>query len=186
MIEKYWSSGGSQVIPDELRTIPTAQFDEQRFMFHRLIERFQIATFIELGTFKGGLAYEMILTHPEMKVHSFDHDVAQLHPLVRGIPEIYIRDVFHKDTVAFVSSIINASDGPVLLFCDNGNKVKEFYLYYPLLRVGDFIQVHDYPVEATPELVKDVSEHYLDLEPIDLNYYLANYTVCWKKVALGA
>jgi len=168
-----------------LNGIPTAQLEEQINMFHRLIDKYQVKTFIELGTFIGGLAYEMILKYPEMTVYSFDVDGSHLHQKVIGLPQIHIRDVFQEDTVNFISNIINSSNGTVLLFCDNGNKVKEFYLYYPLLRCGDLIQVHDYPAEATPELVQDVSENYFDLEPIDLDYYLENGTVCWRKISLN-
>ena len=171
---------------EHLNGIPTAQIvPEQIDMFHALIEKYQVKTFIELGTFVGGLTYEMILKHPEMNIHTFEIDGSCLHPTVRyyiGKPHvgIYAMDVFDPKTVKLISDIINKSDGTVLLFCDNGNKVKEFWLYYPLLRPGDLIQVHDYPVEATPEMVEEANKR-LDLEPIDQEYYLENFTVCWRK-----
>lgn len=168
-----------------LNDVPTAQFPEQINMFHRLIKKYRVKTFIELGTFKGGLTYEILLKHPKMDIHSFEIDGGCIHQTVKSINKpnlkLYVMDVFKPDAVKIITDVFNNADGTVLLFCDNGNKIKEFWMYYPLLRPGDLIQVHDYPVEATQEFVDDVNRRCLDLEPIDQDYYLENFTVCWRK-----
>jgi hypothetical protein len=35
-----------------------------------------------------------------------------------------------------------------LLYCDNGSKIKEIYMYGKYLNIGDMIAVHDYPREV--------------------------------------
>lgn len=163
------------------KDIPTAQNQDQVDMYHYLIDTYQVTTFIELGTFMGGLTYEMMLKHPEMDIYSFEYDGSTIHPTVKSHPHVYALDVFDRVTVSIVSGAINNSTGTVLLFCDDGDKIKEFWLYYPLLRVGDFILVHDYPGEATPEFVEQVNKECLDLDPMDQDEYIRRGFVCWRK-----
>ena len=42
---------------------------------------------------------------------------------------------------------------PLILFCDNGNKKREFREFVPFLKSGDFVVVHDWGSEF---LQKDV------------------------------
>lgn len=165
------------------KEIPTAQNQNQVDIYHDLVEDYQVKTFIELGTFKGGLMLEMILNHPTLDIHSFEHDGSELHSLIQSHPQVYVRDIFLDETIKFISNIIKKSNGIVFLFCDNGNKIKEFWLYYPLLRDGDLIVVHDYPGEATPEFVLDVDRKCKDLEPIDREYFIECGIVGWRKVS---
>jgi hypothetical protein len=36
---------------------------------------------------------------------------------------------------------------PLVLFCDNGDKPREWQLYVPLLSTGDFAAIHDWGTE---------------------------------------
>lgn len=164
------------------KEIPTAQNQNQVDIYHHLIKKYDVKTFIELGTFMGGLTYEMMLHHPKLDICSFE-STGCLHSKLRGRPEFCMRDIFSDTTVEFISNVIKNTDGTVFLFCDNGNKIKEFWLYYPYLRDGDLVLVHDYPAEATPEFIVEVDKTCLDLEPLDREYFLECGIVGWKKVS---
>jgi len=53
----------------------------------------------------------------------------------------YINDIFQVES--FVKDLIQR-DGKTLLFCDGGNKVKEFNTFAKYLKSGDLIFTHDY------------------------------------------
>lgn len=74
-----------------------------------------------------------------------------------------------------------------LLYCDNGNKVKEVYMYGKYLNVGDMIAAHDYPREiyedydllpektqqrVSREDIERMNEVLKDFEPIKHNSFL--------------
>ena len=45
--------------------------------------------------------------------------------------------------------------GITVLFCDGGNKVREFKTFAPHLKKGDIIAVHDWMTEIFPENTQD-------------------------------
>jgi hypothetical protein len=104
-----------------------------------------VATIVEVGTHKGGFT-TLLANHKgfsSAKVHTFD--------IVDMLDENYVTgaNTYHYLENVFVTNTVEklvASPGTTLLFCDGGNKVKEFNLFSKFLKPGDFIFCHDYAV----------------------------------------
>jgi len=94
---------------------------------------------IELGTQHGASALFFSLF---TKTYTFD---IKKYNIPKSDNIIYeICDIF-KDSDKIKSLIQN--NKKVFLFCDNGNKPKEFEVFAPFLKKGDIIFVHDYGIE---------------------------------------
>lgn len=100
-------------------------------------------TIIEIGTHKGGFT-TLLANHPFFSLvplHTFDI-VDMLHKnYVRASNTThYLENVFATKTV----ETLIASEGVTVLFCDGGNKIKEFNHFAKFLKPGDLIFCHDY------------------------------------------
>ena len=76
------------------------------------------------------------------------------------------QDAFSEDTKSHIES--NIKEFKTFIFCDGGDKVKEFNTYAPLLKPGDCIAVHDWGVEIHMHQIKDTIKKY-NLE-VDHNF----------------
>lgn len=65
-----------------------------------------------------------------------------------------IGDTLKDQNVIDTIRQIISSPGRTLLICDGGDKIKEFELYAPFLKQGDFVLVHDYSVDAAEAAIK--------------------------------
>tara|TARA_Y100000310_G_scaffold170314_1_gene170456 strand:- start:1067 stop:1738 length:672 start_codon:yes stop_codon:yes gene_type:complete len=93
------------------------------------------------------------------------------------------QDVFSKKTIDHVSE--NIKEYKTFIFCDGGDKVKEFNTYAPLLKPGDCIAVHDWGVEIHMHEIQDTIKKY-NLE-VDHNFaqsaqQFATWIMPFKKV----
>ena len=97
------------------------------FMLEKLLVSENFDTIIELGTGHGALTkfFRMFALTFSYDI-KFGHDLLD-DDLVRGV----IKN--HIDT-----------GGKCLIFCDNGDKVREFEIYSKFVKKGDHIMVHDY------------------------------------------
>ena len=97
------------------------------FMLEKLLVSENFDTIIELGTGHGALTkfFRMFALTFSYDI-KFGHDLLD-DDLVRGVIKNHI-DV----------------GGKTLVFCDNGNKEKEFEIYSRFSKKGDHILVHDY------------------------------------------
>jgi len=78
----------------------------------------------------------------------------------------YINDIFKIES--FVKDLIER-DGRTLLFCDGGNKVKEFNTFAKYLKPGDLIFTHDYyKNEEEYEKYKNTRWSWLESKEADL------------------
>jgi hypothetical protein len=59
-------------------------------------------------------------------------------------------DIF-KDQKDRVISLLTGPSRPVILFCDDGDKPKEFRTFVPYLKPGSLIAVHDFLTEFGPD-----------------------------------
>lgn len=166
-----------------LNGIQTAQNDLQVKIYHDIISKYDVKCFFELGSYMGGLSYEIMTTEPSVDFWGFQLDMAELHEKVRGNERIKHMNVFSADCIDFVRAKINACNGTALVFCDNGNKEKEMETYHGLLRVGDLIQMHDFPGEATPEYLAAFGASHPGFEELDKDYYRGNGFTLWRRVA---
>ncbi len=121
------------------------------------INRNNVTRFVEVGVHKGGLC--AILAHSTEHMPKFhylgveidgqivDATVNKLfHPLVveQDIRQLWIRDAHEPETITAIADWIRRDPGPALVYCDGGDKIKEFNLYAPIIRRGDFIAAHDF------------------------------------------
>lgn len=138
-----------------------------------LSEESKIKQIIELGTAKGGLTvfFGMEMRSCDGEVHSFDIEPPTGDfERFRGILPIvfYKKSVFDEFTVKLVQKLLKPPN-KTLIFCDNGNKIKELDLYAPLLKRGDYIMAHDYRTEVLePDVKKLIEKHNLKLCKQDL------------------
>jgi hypothetical protein len=114
---------------------------------------------VELGSFSGGLsAYlESQCRYRGMEFRCYD--VIE--------PELPIEGFEQKDIFRFKDEIIGLmadAGGPVILFCDNGNKPRELRDFTQQLPEGSVVLVHDWGTEAMPSDVPEwLYEVYGDL-----------------------
>jgi len=104
------------------------------------------------------------------KVLSFDIADVQSEQARRDFEKLNIdfrkMNVFASHTVKLVREFIE--DEQALIFCDNGNKGREFPLYAKVLKHGDFIMAHDWGIEISEgnidEYTHSILEPYLQDE----------------------
>ena len=114
-----------------------------------------IMRIVELGTGCGGLTlfFGLHMVARKGKVLTFDTQRRQdpsWHSLAKLLNITFEqKDVFEAATIQQVKSFIN--DGTALIYCDNGDKKREFPLYMPVLKKNDLIMVHDWNIEITPK-----------------------------------
>ena len=85
--------------------------------------------------------------------HWFDK-LAKISPYVNG----FSQDVFSEDTLDHVRK--NSEQFKTFIFCDGGDKVKEFNMYAPLKKPGDRIAVHDWGTEIDYPAIQETCEKY--------------------------
>jgi hypothetical protein len=117
------------------------------------INRLGIKRFVEIGIYKGGLA--ALLVHTTKHIPGFEYlgieiDSQIVEPTVRKLFDplanatLWLRDAHARETIESVRQWIARKPGPALIYCDGGDKPKEFTKYAPIVRVNDFIAAHDW------------------------------------------
>lgn len=117
-----------------------------------LVNTHQITRFVELGVHVGGLTAVMApLVHHKV---GFAYLAVEINPgipvdTVKTLPVTFLwGDCLDPAIISLVNDFIHQSPN-AFIYCDNGNKPKEFATYAPLLRPGDLIAAHDYGTEIT-------------------------------------
>lgn len=112
----------------------------------RLLETYRPSTIIEIGTFTGGLSIHFGLYGflKNISVHTWDIvDKRQNVDIFDRLNiNFHLDDCFSKESDNIIKQLI--SNGPLLFFCDGGNKIKEFNYYSDLIKSGDIICCHDF------------------------------------------
>lgn len=132
-----------------------------------IIKGSKIKRIVELGTAGGALSFYLGLCGKMLDVSVYTVD-AKLPPsntrrLFRDLGVFYFKlNVMEPDGITSINSLI--SDEPVYLFCDNGNKAKEFIEYAPRLLPGSIVSVHDWMYEVFPQQIGHIALQ-LKLEP---------------------
>jgi len=106
----------------------------------RIINDYEIETFVELGVHVGGLASLLlpITKYKNFTYFGIEKDVSIIHPAIRD--RIYIGDILESvDEVRRIKM-----SRRTFIYCDGGNKKLEMGLYKDLLNTGDIIACHDY------------------------------------------
>ena len=123
-----------------------------------VIRLFHIRTFVELGTFAGGLS-SFMLTRCQHTSNFFylgveknpevvDLSVRTEFERLSGAT-LQIRDVFEKDTQDLILNYLSVHPGSALVYCDNGDKPREVATYLPIVPEGTYVMAHDWGIEIT-------------------------------------
>lgn len=116
---------------------------------NRLLNSYDFKTIIELGTFMGGLSFLLTLHCNSMKRKFYTWDIKEHNPTIKKLVNLLLGNICIGDIISDEATIKAVkgqiqSEGRTLLLCDGGAKIKEFSIYAPALKLGDFIMVHDY------------------------------------------
>ena len=139
-----------------------------------IVADLNVKTFCELGILDGGLTALFLdrarmffdfnylginlgLQYTDMRVIGLADGVN-----FQGRFVLADMDLWQPRAVAAVSSFVRQCSGRAMVYCDGGDKIKEAHLYWPVLRPGDLLGVHDYsddPDSVGPEVYfSDVSD----------------------------
>lgn len=131
---------------------PAAQSWNDLALWETFLSRYPVASILELGTWKGGMAVFLAL-QCRARGASFttvDRDLGQVEPqemLGHLDATILAVDLHGPEGIAQIRAILDGLPKPTLLFCDDGNKRMERRSFVPLLEPGDFAAVHDWNSE---------------------------------------
>lgn len=164
--------------------IHVAQTQSQLDLFDELIDKFDIRAVIELGMYRGGLANLLIKKQSDnFRYYGFQLDADELDGSIRYRPETTIADVNKPEIIEQIRGIVNSINGAVLIFCDTFDKPREMNTYSNILRIGDFVQGHDYPGEVTDRFLEWFRIRHPDLEEIEPNRIRKELgTTVWRKI----
>jgi cephalosporin hydroxylase len=126
-----------------------------------MIQNPQIKGIVEIGTAHGALTTVLGLwgIKRNIPVLSLDRN-GRLHD----------KTIFDRLGIEFIEAdensemvakkIIGMCHDPIFIYCDGGNKPREFNDWAPIIRPGSVIAVHDWGVEIGPEDVNESIELY--------------------------
>lgn len=153
-----------------------AQYWVDLVLWERFLNRHQLASIVELGT--GGCGLSLFLASQAyqrgIEFWTFDRKTSGNldTPLAKllGLRAHFVPGNLFTGARPKLVELLQGLPRPLLLFCDNGNKPKEFREFVPYLWVGDYVGVHDWGTEIGE---KDV--HVLEgiVEPLHLEEWAA-------------
>lgn len=136
---------------------------EQRWVdfqvWEKLLNKYEeLQAIIELGTGRGAFSLYLLLQALQrgMEFHTFDnksiHEVvkAPLFSVLHLGNHFHQEDVFREGRRTVMGLMFKLALHPLILFCDNGNKSREYRTFVPMLSVGDIVGVHDWTEEFGP------------------------------------
>jgi len=145
------------------------------FAFERIFQEYKPDIIIEIGTYLGALTHFFSLHC--LNVYSYDN----LNRKIKKYSNInyIVKDVFDTQTITEISNLISSLNKKILLFCDGGNKAKEFNIYAPYIKKGDLIFVHDWTLAIKIDDIKETINKY-NLKP-----YKHKFCNDWKTYMRG-
>ncbi len=161
--------------------------------FLHLFGQWQPERIVELGCGNGlWTTCLSMLAGPRVRVYAFDTRIMR-RPVMCSITW---REVDCWEVRAEIERLI-AGDGPTLLLCDGGNKIREFNSFAPALKLGDVVAAHDYSptsrefAEITRPLIwghceitdERIAETLRDcrLEPFHMEVMREALWGCWRR-----
>jgi cephalosporin hydroxylase len=120
----------------------------------RVVAEFKPDYTVEFGTQFGGMTLALHDCWKQGLVVTFDCErryVSEVSLLIAGgSVKFYCEDILSGESKWAVRYLWDG-DYKKLLYCDNGNKVKEVLIYGKYLSTGDMLGVHDWGVEIHTE-----------------------------------
>jgi len=117
-----------------------------------LIHKYRINTFVEIGIDQGGFSY--LLSTREKAVPGFRYYGIEKYPekiheiLLKSefYKNIFIGDFFEEPGKEWMRKIASEASGPIMVFCDGGNKPAEVLFVSETIKSG-YILAHDWGKE---------------------------------------
>lgn len=155
--------------------VPIGQWSQDFFVWDTFFATHRdIAAGLEVGTLNGGMSIFFALQAKvygfkfvSIDIHQRESDrfsdiFSRLHDLMAGT---FRACDFWASGEGLIGELIGNSDGhPILVFCDGGDKSREYRTCIDLLRRGDYIVVHDWASHPTAEF----AESHVDYERTEL------------------
>lgn len=146
----------TNAIPSRLAStlfgIPISQTWADLMLWERFLNAAQPAHLIELGTGRGGLSLYLALQCANRGIRFATVDTfnwtEMAGPLFALANIRYVQGDIFESGKALVEEALRIG-GAVTVFCDGGDKPREFREFAPLLRPGDYIAAHDWGNEIT-------------------------------------
>ncbi len=156
---------------EPINGVPLLQHPQAPWAFYELFQRFHPEVIVEIGTAYGGLTLHLHkLKPPDCHLVSYDvTDMRHAPACAEAGIDFRCRSVFTRESILEISALLSV-EGPCLILCDGGNKIREFNLFAPVLKRGDVIMAHDYAPdnETFQQTMKDKTWDWLEitLDPI--------------------
>lgn len=151
--------------PDRLHTFwdvtfcgyGTAQYWADFYLWEKLLNAHpEMKAVLELGVDRGGFSLYLGFQCNVRGIEYRGFDVFEPQAPIEGFQKL---DIFlNKQTII---ETMNSFDGPIFLFCDNGNKPRELKVFSGEMPEGSLVAVHDWGTETLPSDVPEwLSEVY--------------------------
>lgn len=139
----------------------------------RIITELDVKFFVEIGLLDGGLTAQILSTaeYTGMRYLGIDPNAEhyvdkRVWSKIEGLSEIHadvwVESAWDQSTISTLATQLPPINGRTMIYCDGGDKAKEAHLYWPILRPGDLLGLHDYsddPESKGPEVFpKDVAD----------------------------
>ncbi len=142
---------GTETIPLGVRTGHT--WHEMGTML-RLVDLYQVSTFVEIGVHEGGLASLLALralAHPDFHYLGVELNEALIVPTTRRMlslfpdANLHIGDAFSEAARGRAAGFVRrATAGRAIVYCDGGDKAEEIRFYKDVPKAGDLLMAHDF------------------------------------------
>lgn len=135
------------------------------WLWELVLEHQPFKRFIDIGTWKGNLSLFFYLYCRARDAEFYTYDVRNRwgEQLWKFKTELgFDKRFFQWDVFQHIEEIgaLISQPGQTILFCDDGNKPREFNVFSKFLKAGDVIAVHDWNKEVFLENVKSPCEKY--------------------------
>lgn len=131
----------------------------------------EMLAIVEIGTWQGGFS---LWLYAQTKARGM---IFRTYDIVK--PERHIPGFVQIDVYAEAEAIgehIAKHQGPIVLFCDGGNKPREIKTFWPYMPEGSILLAHDWGSETMPE---DIPEE-LEMVYGDFCEELGSITRCFQ------
>jgi hypothetical protein len=124
------------------------------YLWETFLNAHRFNTLIELGSGSGAFSTWLYLQCVNRGASFFTFD--KVHPPALDWPmnkanglagRFFLGDMFSGKGMSALRGMLDTVNRPAILFCDGGNKPKEFQTFTPMMQPGDFVIVHDYGTE---------------------------------------
>ena len=152
----------------EFSGVTTYQSWVDLWILNRVLNQLKPEFIVEIGTALGGSA---LFLSNYAEVHTFDVN--------KGMKKTNDKIHFHHEDCFKSSTLKNllADKQRKLLYCDGGNKIKEFNTFAKMLNPNDYVLVHDWNAEISEKDIDITGFRYiLKDECEELGSYIRGFT----------